>query len=180
MRRKILKAVVTTALDPQSTCAIEALGVAVVQRFICGLQPHLIAGRIRRRARVYRTQRLDVIKRQLPGLAGIVIALSADVTVEKAVRLDSRVDEQRAKAVALCQGGCVIATEGASHQRWLAQIRYRGFQLVQRLARMMMQSRYAQARRHPHAFEQRNQLLRLGRRRRAIEAVYIKKARLIG
>ncbi|MOA38043.1 hypothetical protein D3C78_1596910 [compost metagenome] len=116
MLGKALETVIATSLDAQRAGPVELFGLAVVQGFIGGLQPDLIAPGIRRRRHLKFGQGLHMIEGQLPGLTGVVVLLSAQKAIETPVRVDRRVDQQCLEPMALGQVGGIVAAERAADQ----------------------------------------------------------------
>ncbi|MNZ33808.1 hypothetical protein D3C78_511670 [compost metagenome] len=135
---------VATGLDTQRARPVITLGVSIVQGFIGGLQPHLIAPGVRWGRHFQFSEGLDMIVGQFPGFAAVVVALGAQVAVEQFVRGDRRVDQQGLEAVALGQMGGIVAAERTADQQGRPQFGDGGFELCNGLARVMVQGGYAQ------------------------------------
>lgn len=168
-----LEAVVATGLDTQGTSTVIALGVAIVQGFIGGLQPHLIAVGIGRGRDFQFGQGLNVIVGQFPGFTAVMVALGAQVTVEMLVRGYRRVDQKGLEAMAIGQMGGIVAAERTAHQQWRTQFGDGRFELDHGLPWMVVQGRHSQLVGQAELLHDCLQLTRLGRKRRAVEAMDI-------
>lgn len=74
---KALVTVVAASLDTQGTGPVILLGEAIIQCFVPGLQPHLIALGILGRCNLKLSQGRDVIVGQFPGFIGVEVRLGA-------------------------------------------------------------------------------------------------------
>ena len=87
------------------------LGVAIVQGFITGLQPHLITLGVLRCRHFQLGQGRYMVVGQFPGLIGVQVFLRPQVPVEHPVRAYGRVDQQGLQAMALGQVSRIVAAE---------------------------------------------------------------------
>ncbi|MDR7284713.1 hypothetical protein J2X84_003555 [Pseudomonas corrugata] len=174
MRGKTLETMVATGLDTQGTGPVVLLGEAIVQRFITGLQPHLIPLRVLGRRHFQLGQGRHVVVGQFPSLIGIQVFLRSHEPVEHPVWTDGRVDQQSLEAMALGQVSRIVAAEGAADQQWPLQLDNSLLQLSDGLARVVMQGWHTQLIAQTQALHHLHQLRGLFRRRRAVETVYIK------
>ncbi|MNO86237.1 hypothetical protein D3C76_776310 [compost metagenome] len=135
---------VATGLDAQGTGPVILLGEAIVQRFVTGLQPYLIALRILGCRHFQLGEGRHVVVGHFPGLVGIQVLLCPQESIEHPVWTDSGVDQQGFQAMALGQVRRIVAAERAADQQWPPERSNRLLQLTDGLAGMVMQGWHTQ------------------------------------
>src|SRR5215831_14952183 len=147
--------------------------LAVVEHLVARLDEQQIALRVNRRC-IERLPLFEVLARKLVLLAGVEVALEAEIALEIPLRLDRGIDEHRSQAVLLDEIGRVETAERTANERHRTpRLQDLALDERDRLGRSGRKLRAGEPVTEPALGQVALQRLRLVRLRRAVEAVKV-------